>query len=86
MIMSNCSIQTYEKNSIYLIYFVNFAQIYKKDNLKCFQQSERKQLTLEVAHADETTDKIMLNHTYNEAQIDWFKAGSALNLIKRQDN
>jgi aconitate hydratase len=27
----------------------------------------------------------MLNHTYNEAQIDWFKAGSALNLIRKQN-
>ena len=26
-----------------------------------------------------------LNHTYNEAQIDWFKAGSALNLIRKQN-
>jgi aconitate hydratase len=26
-----------------------------------------------------------LNHTYNDQQIDWFKAGSALNLISRQN-
>ncbi|MDX1445529.1 aconitate hydratase [Lishizhenia sp.] len=43
-----------------------------------------KQLTLEVAHADGSTDTIMLNHTYNAQQIEWFKAGSALNLIKSQ--
>ncbi|SFT41338.1 aconitase [Lishizhenia tianjinensis] len=43
-----------------------------------------KQLTLEVAHADGSTDTIMLNHTYNAQQIEWFKAGSALNLIKAQ--
>ena len=47
--------------------------------------TEGKQLTLEVAHADGTTDNITLNHTYNEAQIDWFKAGSALNLIRKQN-
>ena len=45
-----------------------------------------KQLTLDVAHADGSSDTIMLNHTYNEQQIDWFKAGSALNLIKSQNN
>ncbi len=45
-----------------------------------------KQLTLEVVHSDESTDTIMLNHTYNEQQIDWFRAGSALNLIKAQNN
>jgi len=45
-----------------------------------------KQLTLEVVHTDGSTDSIKLNHTYNAQQIDWFKAGSALNLIKTQNN
>lgn len=45
-----------------------------------------KQLTLEVGHADGSVDNIKLNHTYNAQQIDWFKAGSALNLIKTQNN
>ena len=48
--------------------------------------TEGKQLTLEVVHADGSTEILMLNHTYNEAQIEWFKAGSALNLIKQQQN
>lgn len=41
-----------------------------------------KQLTLEIVHADGSKEEIKLNHTYNQQQIDWFKAGSALNLIK----
>jgi len=45
-----------------------------------------KQLTLEVGHADGSVDNIKLNHTYNAQQIHWFKAGSALNLIKKQNN
>ena len=45
-----------------------------------------KQLTLEVVHADGSVDNVKLNHTYNAQQIDWFKAGSALNLIKTQNN
>ena len=49
------------------------------------QFSEGQQLTLEAAHADGSKDEIKLNHTYNKAQIDWFRAGSALNLIKRQN-
>ncbi|XOV67718.1 MAG: aconitate hydratase [Fluviicola sp.] len=49
------------------------------------QFAEGKQLTLEVVHADGSKDEIKLNHTYNEAQIDWFRAGSALNLIKKQN-
>lgn len=44
-----------------------------------------KQLTLEVKHADGSSDKIMMNHTYNDAQIEWFKEGSALNLIKKEN-
>lgn len=43
-----------------------------------------KQLSLEVVHANGSKDTIKLNHTYNKQQIDWFKAGSALNLIKKQ--
>jgi len=44
-----------------------------------------KQLTLELVHADNTKDTIKLNHTYNQQQIDWFKAGSALDLIRKQN-
>ena len=44
-----------------------------------------KQLTIEVVHADGSKATIMANHTYNEQQIEWFKEGSALNLIKKQN-
>ncbi len=40
-----------------------------------------KPLTLEFVHADGSKDTVIANHTYNEQQIGWFKAGSALNLI-----
>ena len=43
-----------------------------------------RQLTLELVHADGSKEEIKLNHTYNAAQIAWFNAGSALNLIKQQ--
>ena len=43
-----------------------------------------KPLTLAVNHADGSTDEIICNHTYNDTQIEWFKAGSALNLISAQ--
>ncbi len=43
-----------------------------------------KQVKLIVNHADGTSDEMMLNHTFNENQIEWFKAGSALNLIAAQ--
>ena len=44
--------------------------------------SPNKQLTLLAKHTNGTQDKIFCEHTYNEAQIDWFRAGSALNLIR----
>ncbi len=40
-----------------------------------------KQLTLLIKHLDGSTEECLLNHTFNENQIEWFKAGSALNLI-----
>lgn len=40
-----------------------------------------KPLTLQVVHADGSVDNIIANHSYNEGQIGWFVAGSALNLI-----
>lgn len=40
-----------------------------------------KQITLQVVHDDGTTDTILANHSYNDGQIGWFVAGSALNLI-----
>jgi aconitate hydratase len=44
-----------------------------------------KQITIEVVHADGSKDTIMANHTYNAQQIEWFKEGSALNLIKKEN-
>ena len=41
-----------------------------------------KAISIELVHADGSKDVISVNHTYNEQQIGWFKAGSALNLIK----
>ncbi|MBC8467356.1 MAG: aconitate hydratase, partial [Candidatus Marinimicrobia bacterium] len=46
--------------------------------------SPGKTLTLLVSHHDATSNEIVCNHTYNDAQISWFNAGSALNLIRAQ--
>ena len=43
-----------------------------------------KQLTLVLNHKNGTKDTIKVNHTYNAGQIEWFKAGSALNLMAKQ--
>jgi aconitate hydratase len=44
-----------------------------------------KKLTVEIVHNDGRKNVIKLNHTYNENQIEWFKEGSALNLIKKEN-
>lgn len=46
------------------------------------QFSPEKPLTINVTHDDGTSDEIVCNHTFNKTQIDWFRAGSALNLIR----
>ena len=39
-------------------------------------------LTIVLNHADGTSQEILANHTYNEQQVEWFKAGGALNIIR----
>ncbi len=41
-------------------------------------------LTLVLTHKDGSTESIHANHTYNQQQIEWFKAGGALNIIRKQ--
>ena len=43
-----------------------------------------KQLTVTLHHANGTTDTFPVNHTYNAQQIEWFKAGGALNIIRNK--
>jgi aconitate hydratase len=47
--------------------------------------SPGKPLILEITHSNGSKQEIKLNHTYNQSQIEWFRAGSALNLIKLQN-
>ena len=51
--------------------------------LKGFKPGNK--LNCEIVHIDGSKDKILLSHTYNHNQIDWFKAGSALNLIAKNN-
>ena len=41
-------------------------------------------LTMVLNHANGNKEEIHLNHTYNHQQIEWFKAGGALNVIRKQ--
>jgi len=44
-----------------------------------------RQLKVVIKHLDGSEDEFPVNHSYNENQIEWFKAGSALNLIKMKN-
>ena len=46
--------------------------------------SVNKPLLIHLNHCDGTTESFLVNHTYNEQQIEWFKAGGALNIIRRE--
>ncbi len=45
-----------------------------------------KQIKLKTRHSDGNTEEILLNHSFNKQQIEWFKSGSALNLISKDTN
>jgi aconitate hydratase len=50
------------------------------------QFAPEKPIIIELVHSDGTKVVIPVNHTFNEQQIGWFKAGSALNMIKLHEN
>jgi aconitate hydratase len=43
-----------------------------------------KQLMVTLNHSDGSSEKFPVDHSYNEVQIEWFKAGSALNMIRKR--
>ena len=53
------------------------------NGLESFSESEDLQLI--THHSDGNSTKIALKHTFNQNQIEWFKAGSALNLIAAEN-
>lgn len=67
----------------------DYDKIREDDKVTIFvsQLAPEKQIKMLVKHSDGTQNEIWLNHTMNASQIEWFKAGSALNLIaKSQKN
>jgi len=67
----------------------DYDKILENDRINIVGLSELapgKQVNAVITHDDGTSDEIKLNHTMNENQIEWFKAGSALNLIASQNN
>ncbi|MDR2283978.1 MAG: aconitate hydratase, partial [Sphingobacterium sp.] len=63
----------------------DYDKIQEQDNIDIIGLTEfapNKPLTLVLHHADGSEDRITVNHTYNAQQIEWFKAGGALNIIR----
>ncbi len=54
------------------------------DTLDLDQFAPGRPITIRITHKDGSEDIIKTNHSYNENQIEWFRAGSALNLIRKQ--
>ena len=46
--------------------------------------SEKKPIECIIEHVDGIKEEILLNHSYNTAQIQWFKAGSAMNVLRNK--
>jgi aconitate hydratase len=64
---------------------VDYNKIQEDDNIDIIGLttfSENKPLEIHLHHSNGTTEVIMAKHSYNKQQIEWFKAGSALNIIK----
>ncbi|MEX1201759.1 MAG: aconitate hydratase, partial [Ferruginibacter sp.] len=65
----------------------DYEKFQEDDNIDILGLTEfapGKSLSIVLNHADGSKDSVAVNHTYNEQQIEWFKAGAALNIIRRE--
>lgn len=80
-----------KKQGMLALTFANpadYEKIMEDDNIDIVGLTEfaaGKPLTIVLNHADGSKEEILANHTFNQNQIEWFKAGSALNLIAREN-
>ena len=72
---------TFTKESDYDL--IKEDDIFNLTDLKEFAPG--KKISIEIIHSNGTKDVIITNHTYNIQQIEWYKEGSALNLIKKEN-
>jgi len=67
----------------------DYEKIHEDDQVsitKLNDISPGKSVECNILHADKTSEKIVLNHSYNDLQIEWFKAGSAMNFLRKKQN
>jgi len=81
-----------KKQGILALTFDNsndYEKIHEDDQvsiIKLNDISPGKSVECNILHADKTSEKILLNHSYNDLQIEWFKAGSAMNFLRKKQN
>ncbi len=79
-----------KKQGVLTLTFANksdYDRIKEDDRIDIIGLNEfapRKQLTIFLRHSNGENEMLMANHSYNGAQIEWFRAGSALNLIRNK--
>jgi len=81
-----------KKQGILALTFDNsndYEKIHEDDQVSIIKLSDispGKSVECNILHADKTSEKIVLNHSYNDLQIEWFKAGSAMNFLRKKQN
>lgn len=68
---------------------IDYEKILEYDRISLVELSkmtESKPIECIIKHSDGRSEKIMLNHSYNNSQIEWFKAGSALNVLRQKQS
>lgn len=79
-----------KKQGMLALTFANkedYDKVQENDNIDILgltSFAEGSPISMVLHHADGTVDEILLNHTYNAQQIEWFKAGGALNVIRAE--
>ena len=67
----------------------DYEKIHEDDKISINSLSDispGKSVDCTIEHADKTSEKIILNHSYNDLQIEWFRAGSAMNFLRKKQN
>ena len=81
-----------KKQGILALTFDNpddYEKIHEDDQISITQLdglAPGKLVECNIAHSDKTSEKIMLKHSYNDLQLEWFKAGSAMNFLRKNQN
>ena len=81
-----------KKQGILALTFDNpddYEKIHEDDQISITQLdglAPGKLVECNITHSDKTSEKIMLKHSYNDLQLEWFKAGSAMNFLRKNQN